>query len=337
MTAGHVRPVRWASTARQSVRQRQPLVMEAEAPQQPGWGRAALSLAALAGTGVLLHHTFNKPATTGFHDTLVTLPGELTHDPAGVITNLARDRTGAYAPVVREHLHATYAHVAGGLTVTAGMVAALHRSGLTHRLMRLHPLAVVGVSLVTSIGAMTVARHAEPGPGKYAAWAAFHAAMAASLAPLPLLYAPVLLTRAGVYTLGLVGGISVVGLTAQRDQYLWLGAPLMGGLGVVCVASLANVVLARSVLAGTASKLAATAFTAGENISLYGGLAVFSGLVLYDTQKIVTRAEAAVAAGQPLPPAVDESIGLYLDIVNIFTRMLQILARGSDTGRKRRK
>jgi len=62
-----------------------------------------------------------------------------------------------------------------------------------------------------------------------------------------------------------------------------------------------------------------------ESISLYGGLAVFGGFVLYDTQKILEHGRLA-EQGMITPDPIKESISLELDMINIFIRMVQILA-----------
>lgn len=62
-----------------------------------------------------------------------------------------------------------------------------------------------------------------------------------------------------------------------------------------------------------------------ENIWLYGGLAVFGGFTLYDVQKVLHHARMAERGLIPRD-AVNESISLELDFINIFVRMVQILA-----------
>lgn len=91
---------------------------------------------------------------------------------------------------------------------------------------------------------------------------------------------PILL-RAALYTAGIVGGLSTVAVCAPSDKFLYMGGPLAMGLGVVFVASL-----------GSAFLPATTALGAGlYSMSLYGGLLLFGGFLLYDTQRIVRKAE----------------------------------------------
>lgn len=195
-------------------------------------------------------------------------------------------REGAMDPFSRNYLNSTFQYLAGGLAMTAGAAVALHRVGFSSRLMATNPWLVLGGGLAASIGGMIGAQTLEPGsPGKYACWALFNASQAAVLSPL-LFFSPALLARAGLYTAGVVGSICYVGATAKDGQYLWMGGPLLAGVTVVALSSLAPMVLP------------ATAFrtlVATEAISLYGGLAIFSGFVLYDTQKILARARAVQA------------------------------------------
>lgn len=60
-----------------------------------------------------------------------------------------------------------------------------------------------------------------------------------------------------------------------------MGGPLAMGLGVVFASSLASMWLPPTTMIGAGL----------ASMSLYGGLLLFSGFLLYDTQKIVKRAE----------------------------------------------
>jgi len=106
------------------------------------------------------------------------------------------------------------------------------------------------------------------------------------------------------------------------------------------------VVFASSI--GSAFLPPTTALGAGlYSVALYGGLILFGAFILYDTQKIIAKAE-----GHPAPQQhqglmspfggqqqqirkydpVNASIGIYMDTVNIFIRIAQMLAMG---GRKK--
>lgn len=149
---------------------------------------------------------------------------------------------------------------------------------------------------------------------KYALWTGFNVAQAAILSPL-LFVQPALLARAGLYTVAMMGSIAFVGATAKQEKYLYIGGPLLAGVAVVAVSGLAPLVL-------PATAMRTLMWT--ERIWLYGGLAVFGGFTLYDTQKILHHARLA-ERGLIQKDAVNESISLELDFLNIFIRMVQIL------------
>lgn len=54
---------------------------------------------------------------------------------------------------------------------------------------------------------------------------------------------PALLARAGLYTAGVVGSLCYVGATAKDGKFLYLGGPLLAGVTVVALSSLAPMVL----------------------------------------------------------------------------------------------
>ena len=126
---------------------------------------------------------------------------------------------------------------------------------------------------------------------------------------------PALIARAGLYTVAMMGSIAFVGATAKQEKYLYLGGPLLAGVAIVAVSGFAPLIL-------PVTAVRTLAFT--ENIWLYGGLAVFGGFTLYDVQKILMHARLA-ERGAMEKDAVNESISLELDFLNMFIRMVQIL------------
>lgn len=150
---------------------------------------------------------------------------------------------------------------------------------------------------------------------KYALWTAFNVTQAMLLSPLFFMH-PAILARAGLYTAGMMGSIAFVGATAKQEKYLYLGGPLLAGVAIVALSGLAPLVVPAT---------AARTLMWTENIWLYGGLAVFGGFTLYDVQKVLHHARMAERGMIP-KDAVNESISLELDFLNIFIRMVQILA-----------
>lgn len=130
-----------------------------------------------------------------------------------------------------------------------------------------------------------------------------------------MMMSPALLARAGLYTIGMMGSLAFVGATAKQEKYLYLGGPLLAGVAIVAISGLAPLVVPAT---------AARTLMWTENIWLYGGLAVFGGFTLYDVQKVLHHARLA-ERGVIRKDAVNESISLELDFLNIFIRMVQIL------------
>ncbi|GJC84826.1 growth hormone-inducible transmembrane protein [Colletotrichum liriopes] len=217
----------------------------------------------------------------------------------------------------REYLNDTFLHTGLGVGIIALSARQMIQSGFVYRLMVTNPWVVGIGGLALSFATMYGTRAISPDNyiPKYAMWAAFNATQAAMIAPLLTMVPGALLARAGLYTVAMMGSLSIVGATAKQDKYLYIGGPLLAGLGVVVASSLAPMLLPVTAV----RTLALT-----ESISLYGGLAVFGGFTLYDVQKILHHARLA-ERGVIRKDAVNESIALELDFINIFVRMVQIL------------
>ncbi|KAF8899133.1 inhibitor of apoptosis-promoting Bax1-domain-containing protein [Infundibulicybe gibba] len=213
-------------------------------------------------------------------------------------------------------LHDSFKYTGGGLVLTALAARSLFKSGAAFRIMSANPWVVLGVSLVGSIGSMMGVYYTPPEntTQKHLFWLLFNGCQAATLSPLFFLN-PALLSRAALYTCGVVGSISYVGATATNDKYLNWGGPLLAGVTVVALSSIAPMAL----------PLGMRGLAITEAISLYGGLAVFGGFVLYDTQKILQHARLAEQGLMKADP-LKEAISLELDMINIFIRLVQILA-----------
>ncbi|KAI0347694.1 bax inhibitor [Trametopsis cervina] len=277
-------PLKFFNPSRTFITDSAPVV--ARPTQQEGWKRFAITAGAVAGTIVIVNGFFN------------------------------RETRDSLSPAEQGYLHDAFKYTGGGLAITALGARALFRSGAALRIMTANPWVVLGVGLVGSIGSMIGAMSTSPENTvlKHSFWLAFNAFQAATLSPL-FFFSPAILSRAALYTCGVVGSLSYVGATAKNDKYLYWGGPLLAGVTVVALSSLAPLAL----------PLGMRGLAITEAISLYGGLAVFSGFVLYDTQKILKNARLAESGIIPRDP-LKESISLELDMINIFIRLVQILA-----------
>jgi len=231
----------------------------------------------------------------------------------------AVDRQVMWPQYVKERIRDTYLYFGGSILATAGTAAAALRSPAVINLVSRQGFLALGVSIAAMIGSGVVARSLpyQPAPsGKQLAWLVHCGVVGLVIAPICLL-GPAIITRAAWYTAGMVGGLSTVAACAPSDKFLMWGGPLAMGLGVVFCASLGSMFLPPS-----------TAVGAGlYSVAIYGGLVLFGMFLLYDTQKIIHKAERH-PVGYSAPPfdPVNASIGIYMDTINIFVRIAQILA-----------
>jgi len=215
---------------------------------------------------------------------------------------------------VRTRLSSTFNSMVVGLGLTAGSAALTFRSGLMFRLSAANPWMVMIGTMAGLYGSMVACRsvdiHTNP-ITKYALFGAFSGIMGMTVAPVALVGGAIV-ARAAVYTAGIVSSLALVAANSPSEQFLQMGGMLGMGLGVVVCSSFAPMIFP-----------AAAALS--HNIMLYGGLALFSGFVLYDTSKVV--AHAKLMSDEQFDP-ISECMGLYLDTINIFIRMVTILSQG---------
>lgn len=209
-----------------------------------------------------------------------------------------------------DRVRSAYAYVAGGLAITTGSSMLLFATRMPMVIMNANPLAYLFVFLATSIplliGTMCVDYH-KNSQLKHALWGGFNITMACNLCIVGL-YGGALVAQAALATGCIVGALSLVAMNSDPEKLSQFEGPLAIGLGVIVAAGLGNLFFPMPLL---------------HNISLYGGLAVFSGLTLTDTNKLMQHAKN-LSEDQFDP--INESLGIYLDVLNIFIRVIQILA-----------
>lgn len=184
---------------------------------------------------------------------------------------------------VKQRVKDTYMYFGASCALSAGAALAVFRTPALLNLVARNGWVSIIATFAAMIGSGMIAQSIPYSPGfgtKQLAWMVHCGVLGAVIAPICFVGGPII-TRAAVYTLGVVGGLSTVAVCAPSDKFLYMGGPLAIGLGVVFASSLAGMWLPPT-----------TALGAGlYSMSLYGGLLLFSGFMLYDTQKIIKRAE----------------------------------------------
>ncbi|PWA79247.1 bax inhibitor 1 [Artemisia annua] len=127
---------------------------------------------------------------------------------------------------------------------------------------------------------------------------------------------PSILVSAFVGTSIAFACFSVAAMLARRKEYLYLGGLLSSGLSLLIWVHFAS-----SIFGGSW----------GFKISLYFGLLVFVGYMVYDTQDIIERAHLGDF------DYVAHALILFTDFIAVFVRILIIMMKNSDDREERRK
>jgi len=224
------------------------------------------------------------------------------------------DKQAMWPSYVRERIRSTYEYFGAGLGLTTAAVMGISRNPAMMRVLTKNTMLSFFGSLALLIGSSMLVRsipHEQIIP-KHMAWLGHLAIVGAVIAPISLL-GPALLVRAAWYTAGIVGGLTVVAATAPSEKFLFMTAPLGVALGTVLAASVGSMFIS------PASTLGLGLYS----VWMYGGLVLFSAFLLYDTQRIVHKAENNEHFDH-----INESMGIYMDVINIFIRIAMMLGGG---------
>jgi FtsH-binding integral membrane protein len=180
------------------------------------------------------------------------------------------------------------------------MMSAIFGSGLGIVAM----LAPIGILLVMSFGASRM----SAGALSMLYWA-FVASFGLSLAVVFQVYTATSIVRVFFITAGTFGAMSLYGYTTQRDL-TGVGSFLFMGLIGIIIASVVNMFMASSALQFFVS---------------VASVLVFTGLTAYDTQRIKVEFYEGDAAEVQSKKAVFGAVSLYLNFLNLFMALLQLI------------
>jgi FtsH-binding integral membrane protein len=195
--------------------------------------------------------------------------------------------------------------VALAVSQSPSAMAAIFGSGLGIVAM----LAPLGILLGMSFGANKM----SAGTLNVLYWA-FVATMGLSLAAIFAIYTSQSIVRVFFITAGTFGAMSLYGYTTKRDLTNWGTFLFMGLIGVI-IAGLVNIFLQSTML---------------QFVSSVIGVLVFTGLTAYDTQRIKSEFHEGHAEELQSKQAIFGAVSLYLNFLNLFMLLLQLLGNRRD-------
>lgn len=221
----------------------------------------------------------------------------------------AQGRGEVFDAGLRRYMLSIYNYMASGVLLsgvvalvfaTSGMAAVVFGTPLRW-LVALAPLAFV---MVMSFGMNRLSSTTL----KALFWA-FSAVMGMSLSSIFFVYTGPSIAATFFATAGAFAGLSLFGYTTGKNLS-GMGSFLIMGLFGIIIASVINIFLASPGLAWGISFL---------------GVLIFAGLTAYDTQRL--KEQYAYVAGTPYADkvVVMGALSLYLDFINMFTSLLQIM------------
>jgi len=262
--------------------------------EYPNSGLKYLGLAGALGLGGYIAFAASRPTTYvpyGTRDMMNTMGGT------------------SFSQKVRSRIAKTYSYLSGSILMTGACTYLLFSRGMGYRVLTMNPwIFGIGSFFGTflSIQATMSLSYDNNPVAKHIMWAITNGLIGFSILSLTTLAGSAIIKQAAMITGCIIGGMSTAAMVSPNDYFLQMGPYLGVGLGVIIAASLGGMFFPTSSLL--------------MNVSLYGGLGLFGLMTAHDAQRVLHDAQVA-----PYFDPISEQMGLYLDSINIFVRVVQIL------------
>jgi len=140
----------------------------------------------------------------------------------------------------------------------------------------------------------------------------FAALMGLSLGSIFMVFTQTSITRVFFITAATFGALSLWGYTTKRDISGWGSFLFMGLIGII-LGSLVNLIWPNGMLQFVVSVV---------------GVLIFAGLTAYDTQRLKNEFVYGQLEGDSAErSAIMGALSLYLNFINLFTLLLQLLGQ----------
>jgi FtsH-binding integral membrane protein len=217
---------------------------------------------------------------------------------------------------LRDYMLRIYNYMASGLALT-GIVAYVFAQYRYYAQLAQTPLiylvmlAPLGLVMWLSYGINRM----QAGTAQALFWI-FAAVMGLSMASIFLHFTGASIARVFFITAGTFAAMSLYGYTTRRDLSQFGSFLMMGLIGII-IASVVNMFIASSALQFAISVI---------------GVVVFVGLTAWDTQRIKEMyVDEAYAGGEAASKtAIMGALTLYLDFINLFVMLMQLLGTRRD-------
>jgi FtsH-binding integral membrane protein len=222
--------------------------------------------------------------------------------------------TTAYEGEIQLVFSQVYLLMTLGLVITAVVAAWVSASPTMLRIIYTNwwvPLAlfVVQILLVIALTAAILRLSTGVAVGLFVGYAAL---LGVSLSAIFIVYTDASIATTFLVTAGTFGVMSIFGFVTKRDL------TKMGSLFIMLLIGF---------LLGTVLNMFLRSSTLYW-ILTYAGIAIFVGLIAYDTQKIKRMAANGLAGGRQRGGiVVMGALALYLDFINLFLLLLRIFGR----------
>jgi FtsH-binding integral membrane protein len=215
-----------------------------------------------------------------------------------------------------------YLWMALGLGVSAITAYGFSASGLTSYLYRQPVLSIVLMVayLILAFTLQPIIMRVQPSVGA-AFYLLFTGVLGISLSGIFLVYAKSTIALAFVSTAAMFGGMTVFGYITKRDLSGMRNILFMALIGLI-IASIVNIFANSGPLFWLIN---------------YAGVLIFAGMTAYDTQWIKNYASTVAMSNDNDAVSRVALIGafhLYLDFVNLFIFILNIMSGGRGRGRQ---
>jgi modulator of FtsH protease len=196
----------------------------------------------------------------------------------------------------------TYLHLAAsvGITAISAEYPIVEQNGL-----------VLIITALVMLGSLFILMRMRPGILKYALFLLFLIAAGQLLNPLvDRLEAKGVLRQVLILVSGVFLGMTALAFYDTKGRFIGMGPYLFAGLVGLIVAEVIGIVL------GLTEAIGPKTFQSMNQVFAWIGSGLFTLYVAYDTQVMRKR-----ALQKGTPDYVDASLGLYLDILNLFSNI----------------